>query len=49
MLVGGLTTLRFSCGRQARRSEFYGPLSAIGGQHPGGARGAPRPAAATAG
>ena len=23
-----LTTLRISCGRRARRSEFYGPLSA---------------------
>ena len=28
-----LTTLRFSCGRNARRSEFYGPLSASGGPH----------------
>jgi len=26
----GLTTLRFSCGRNARRSEFYRPLSATG-------------------
>ena len=24
---------RFSCGRRARRSEFYGPLSATGGRH----------------
>jgi hypothetical protein len=27
-----LTTLRISCGRQARRAEFYGPLSASGGR-----------------
>ena len=40
--------LRFSCGRSARRSEFYGPLIAAGDQHSGGARGAPRPPAATA-
>jgi hypothetical protein len=29
---GGLTTLRISCGRNARGSEFHAPLSATGGQ-----------------
>jgi hypothetical protein len=27
-----LTTLRISCGRRARRAEFYGPLSLTGYQ-----------------
>ena len=43
------SNLRFSCRRNACASEFYGPLIAIGEQHAGGARGAPRLPAATAG
>ena len=44
-----LTTLRFSCGRNARRSEFYGLLIASGNRLRNGVRQAPRPPAATAG
>ena len=30
--------MRISCGRNARPSEFYGPLGAVGGRRPDGAR-----------
>ena len=47
--AGSLTTRGSAAGAMSAPSEFYGPLSATDGQHPGGARGAPRPPAATAG